>query len=93
MPSHQSAEKRNRQSIKRADRNRTVRSTVRTETKKLNEALEGAEKEKSAAQFKQTAKTLNKAASKGVLKKKTASRRISRLAKRVHQVSAAATKA
>lgn len=81
MANHPSAEKRNRQSIKRTIRNRAVRSTVRTETKKLREAIAEPKPETVAAQLKQTIKTLNKAATKGVLKKKTASRRIARLSR------------
>ena len=92
MPSHKSAIKRNRQNIKRSARNRTERSTVRTESKKLNEALAAADSGPVAAQLKLTTKTLDKAASKGILKKKTASRRISRLAKRAHKALTTATK-
>ncbi len=85
MARHKSAIKRNRQSIKRTFRNRIIQSKVRTETKKLTEAIAHGDAAALPAQLKATTKTLNKAATKGVLKKKTASRRISRLAKKARK--------
>ncbi len=93
MPSHKSAIKRNRQTIKRTARNRMIRSEVRTSTKKINDVLAGNEDGDVTAMLKATTKVLNKAATKGVLKKKTASRRISRLAKRAHKASKTTAKA
>lgn len=84
MPNHKSAKKRMRQSEKRRLRNRSVRSTVRTETKKMRQVIEGTDKAAIEQQLKTTSKVIDKAASKGVLKKETASRRISRLAKQAH---------
>jgi len=93
LPSHKSAIKRNRQTIKRTARNRMIRSEVRTSTKKINDVLAGDEDGDVTATLKATTKVLNKAATKGVLKKKTASRRISRLAKRTHKASKTTAKA
>ncbi len=84
MANHKSAIKRHRQSLVRNERNRAVRSTVRTETKKMREAIGAGDAEKIQAQLKETTTTIQKAASKGVLTKQTASRRISRLAKQAH---------
>ncbi len=81
MANHPSAEKRMRQSEKRRERNRTVRSQVKTETKKMRAVLETGEKAAVDTQLRAVAKQLSKAASKGVLKKKTASRRLGRLTK------------
>jgi small subunit ribosomal protein S20 len=85
VANHPSAEKRQRQSVKREARNRTVRTRVRTETKKMRKAIESGDQGAMKAQLGQTMKQLGKAASKGVLKKKTASRRIGRLAKAAHK--------
>jgi small subunit ribosomal protein S20 len=75
-----SAQKRNRQAQKRRARNASVRTTVRTAVKKAREAI--AQKDPKAKEaLAAAAKTINKAASKGVLHAKNASRRISRLAK------------
>jgi small subunit ribosomal protein S20 len=91
VANHKSAVKRMRQSEDRRLRNRTIRSQVRTETKKLNSAIEDSEPAVVKTQLKETMKQLAKAGSKGVLKKKTASRRIGRLAKAVHKKLAPTT--
>ena len=87
MANHNSAIKRDRQNKKQRARNRQVRSTARTAAKKVQAITEP----ESAAEMLRTAtKVIDKAASKGVLKKKTASRKISRLAKQVNKLSASA---
>lgn len=83
MANHPSAEKRHRQSVKRAARNQAVRSHVRTEVKKLRTLVGAADAESSRAALPKVASTLDKAAAKGVLHKNAAARRISRLAKQV----------
>ena len=77
MAHTKSALKRVRQSKKRQARNLAVKSTVRTSTRACREALETGEKDKSVAALAAATKTLGKAASKGVIRKKTASRRAS----------------
>lgn len=83
MANHPSAEKRHRQSVKRAARNQAVRSHVRTEVKKLRTLVGAADAEKARATMPGVASTLDKAVAKGVLHKNNAARRISRLAKQV----------
>ena len=84
MANHPSAEKRNRQRIKRTTRNRAVKSSVRTQVKDVREAL--AAKDPKAAQeaLALAVKALDKAAGKGVLARKAASRKVGRLAHQVH---------
>lgn len=86
MANHPSAEKRNRQRIKRTDRNRNAKSAVRTIVKKVRVALQAKDKASAATTLKDAIVALDRAGSKGVLHKKTASRRISRLAKAVHKL-------
>lgn len=89
MATHKSAEKRNRQNIKRNERNRAARATFRTEIKKaveLTTEKKFAEAEKSA---KLAMKLLDKAANKSLVHKKNASRRISRLFARIHAAKSA----
>jgi small subunit ribosomal protein S20 len=76
-----SAEKRNRQRLKRRDRNVTQLSKMRTFVKRARVAIEGkAGKPEASAEALLTAiKQIDKAASKGVIAKKAASRKISRL--------------
>ncbi len=84
MATHKSAEKRMRQNEKRRVRNRVVRTRVRTQTKKLRSVIETGEAAAIDGELRTTMMVLQKAKSKGVLKKKTASRRIGRLAKAAH---------
>jgi small subunit ribosomal protein S20 len=88
MAQHRSAEKRARQSEKRRERNRAVRSRVRGSTRAVRTALEQGDLATAQEQLGQAEKLLRRAASKGVLKKTTASRTVSRLAKAVHRASA-----
>ena len=90
MAQHKSAEKRARQAEKRRERNRGVRSRVRGSTRAVRSALEGGDLAAARTQLLEAEKVLRRAASKGVLKKTTASRTVSRLAKAVHRASNAA---
>lgn len=75
-PNTRSAEKRLRQSQKRYMRNRAIRSMVKTYTKKvlLAKSVEDAKKALTEA-----IRVIDKAASKGIIHKNTASRKKSRL--------------
>lgn len=79
-----SAIKRARQAVKRSLRNRSVLSTVKTVIKKVGTAISSGNKEEAGKALLDAAKVLNKAASKGVIQKNTASRNISRLTKKVN---------
>ena len=90
MANTKSAEKRNRQAQKRRARNVNVRTAVKEAVKGARETLAGKDQSKSADSIKSATRTLNKAASKGVIHKRAASRRISRLAKAANRAKAAA---
>jgi small subunit ribosomal protein S20 len=83
MAQHKSAEKRARQTKKRTDVNRARRSTVRTAVKKLETAISGGDKAAAQAALKAAQPELDKSVSKGVVKRGTASRKLSRLNARV----------
>jgi len=85
-----SAEKRNRQSLKRRARNINARTTVKTAVKSMRETLTGKDAGKTAESLKSATATLAKAASKGIIHKRNASRRISRLAKAANKAKQAA---
>jgi small subunit ribosomal protein S20 len=85
-----SAEKRNRQAQKRRARNVNIRTTVKDAVKSLRETLTTKDAGKTADALKAATRTINKAASKGVVHKRAASRRISRLAKAANRAKAAA---
>lgn len=83
MATHASAEKRNRQNIKRRDRNRAIRATIRTSVKKVLSLRSSGENEAAEAEFKKATTLLDRAVTSGVLHKNNAARRISRLQKQV----------
>jgi small subunit ribosomal protein S20 len=89
MANHASAEKRNRQRITRTRRNRSVKSTVRTAVKQARTAIDGAKQDASGLVVAATS-ALDRAASKGVLHPKAASRSKARLARALHKASKAA---
>lgn len=75
--------KRNRQNEARHERNKAVRSELKTRVKKTVAAIEAGEGEQAAELYRSAQKRIDMAASKGVLSKKTAARRKSRLAKKL----------
>lgn len=88
MANTKSAEKRNRQAQKRRARNSAVRTTVKNAMKKAREAIATKDPAKVKEALSAASSTLNKAASKGVLHARNASRRIARLAKAAQQPKA-----
>ena len=91
MANHPSAEKRNRQRIKRTLRNRTVTSAVRTLVRRVRTALHAKDKAAADTAIKVAIVALDKAATKGVIHPKAASRTISRLSAQIHKLGAAAS--
>lgn len=83
MANHKSAKTRIIRNNKRSIINGARRSRVRTFVKKVLAAILEKNKEAAAAAFKVAESELMKAVSKGVFKKNTASRTVSRLSKKV----------
>jgi len=88
VATHKSAAKRARQTIKRAARNRNVTSHIRTATRAVREAVTAKQKDQATTALAQATRLLFKAASKGVLHKRSAARHVSRLTTAVNAVSA-----
>ena len=86
MANTASAEKRNRQAQKRRARNIGVRTGVKSAVKKVRDALEKGDAAGAKTALKAAERTLDRAASKGVLHRNAASRRIARLAHAVAKV-------
>ncbi len=82
---HPSALKRNRQTIKRTARNRTVASTVRTYVKKVRAAIAAKDTKAAEEALLAAVSVLDKAAGKGVVHRKAAARSISRLSSAVNK--------
>ncbi len=85
MPNHKSAEKRVRQNEKRRAVNRSNRSSLRTQIKKLRTALDGSDAQQSQELLTPTISAIDKAVNKGVLHKNTAARYKSRLTSHVNK--------
>lgn len=90
MANHKSAEKRHRQSLKRRDRNRNAKSTIRTAIKKVHQALEAGDATAARELAVKAERLAAKAAAKGILHKRNAARRVGRLTSMVTGESASA---
>lgn len=83
MANHKSAEKRIRQNVVKKVRNSSRKTRIKTGIKSLFVNIKNSDKTVAEGSLKTMSSTIAKAASKGVVHKKTASRKISRLAKKV----------
>ncbi len=84
MANNPSAAKRNRQSLKRRERNRAELSRVRTAVKRLRTLITARDRDGARQALARTLGIVDAAARKGVLHRNTASRTKSRLAKAVN---------
>jgi small subunit ribosomal protein S20 len=75
-----SAQKRARQTVKRAARNSTVRTSLKSAIKKAREAITAGDKTKAEAAFREATSMIDRARSKGIIHARNASRRVARLA-------------
>ena len=83
----QSAKKRIRQNLKRQSRNKLVRTRTRTYVKRAQLALAKGEPAESAEAVQKAVSELDRAASKGVIHRRNADRRKSRMMKRLAKLS------
>lgn len=74
--------KRNKQNEKRHERNKAVKTGLKSSIRKFREAAEAGDKEQAVALAREATKKLDKAASKGVIHKNQAANRKSSIAKR-----------
>jgi small subunit ribosomal protein S20 len=87
MANTSSAKKATRKIARRTAVNKNRRSRVRTYVRKVEEALASGDKRAAEAAFLAAQPELMRAATKGVMHKNTASRKVSRLAKRLKTLS------
>jgi small subunit ribosomal protein S20 len=87
MPNHKSAEKRVRQNEKRRNVNRSNRSKLRTQIKKLRSALGTSDAQQSQDLLNPTVSLIDKAVNKGVLHRNTAARYKSRLTAHINNLA------
>ena len=74
--------KRNKQNEKRHERNKAVKTGLKSSIRKFREAADAGDKEQAVALGREATKKLDKAASKGVIHKNQAANRKSSIAKR-----------
>ncbi|HMA66192.1 MAG TPA: 30S ribosomal protein S20 [Desulfosalsimonadaceae bacterium] len=89
MAHHKSAIKRNRQNQNRRMRNRVVKTQVKTASKKLSQVQKTGDTEAIDRELTRAQSIIDKAAKKGVIHRRTAARKKSRLARSVNRSAAA----
>lgn len=89
MPNTKSAKKRLRQSLKRRAQNRTIRSAMRKQMRKVRERLDAGDAAGAETQLRVATKKLDQAAAKNIIHKNAAARLKSRFARRLHALQAA----
>ena len=82
-----SAKKRVLVNRKKAERNKSIKSAVKTSIKKVEAAVAAKDKEAAVAALQNAISTIDKAATKGVYHKNTAARKVSRLSKAVNTLA------
>ena len=87
MANIKSAKKRILVSEIRTERNKAIRSKVKTYVKKVQAAIEAGEKAAAEAALRDAISEIEKAQAKGVYHANTASRKVSRLSKAVAQMN------
>ncbi|MCM1047787.1 MAG: 30S ribosomal protein S20 [Clostridiales bacterium] len=87
MANIKSAKKRILVNRTKADRNKAIKSGVKTSVKKVNAAIAANDKNAAKEALLAATATIDKAASKGVFHKNTASRKVSRLAQAVNKMA------
>ncbi|OEU73365.1 MAG: 30S ribosomal protein S20 [Desulfuromonadales bacterium C00003068] len=87
MANHKSAIKRNKQAIVRTARNTHIRTTMRTFVKQVRTAVANGDQETAQTALNRVVPYIDKASTKGIIHKATASRKISRLNKLVNTLA------
>ena len=88
MANIKSAKKRILVNQKKAARNKSIKSSVKTQIKKVYAAAEGGDVEAMDKELSKLKSTMGKAQQKGVYKKNTMARKISRVSKDVNKAKA-----
>lgn len=88
MPNIKSAEKRVRQTVFRTERNRRVKSMLKTAIKRYEAALQSGDQDSARARLLAAIRQIDKAAAKGIVHKNNAARKKSRLTRMFNQHAA-----
>ena len=87
MANIKSAKKRILVNRTKDDRNKSIKSSVKTSIKKVFAAIESGDKAAAETALRAATKTIEMAASKGVYHKNNAARKVSRISKAVNQMA------
>ncbi len=87
MDNIKSAKKRILVTKTKNERNKAIKSAVKTAIKKVDAAVAAKDKEAAAAALQAATSAIDKATTKGVYHKNTASRKVSRLSKAVNSIA------
>ncbi len=87
MPNTKSAKRAERVSIRRTEVNKARRSRMKTMVRNVEQALEAGNQDAAAAALRAAEPILMRSSQKGIVHKRTAARKVSRLAKRVKAMS------
>jgi small subunit ribosomal protein S20 len=88
MPNTASAKKRMRQDAVRRTRNRATKSTIRTQLRKVREAITAKDAEKSRTEFRSLVKKIDRAVARKVIHANAAARTKSRLSAAIKAMKA-----
>jgi len=86
MANTSSAKKRVRRDVRKTETNVSRRSRIRTFIKRVEAAIEGGDKDAANAALKEAQPELMRGVTRGVYKKNTAARKISRLSQRIKAI-------
>ena len=89
MANTRSAKKAVRQTVRRTEANKARRSRMRGSMRKVEDAIASGDKEAARVAFKEAEPIIVRTAQKGMVHRKTAARKVSRLAKRLRAMASA----
>ena len=85
MADHKDAIKRNKQNVKRRERNRHYRSMMRNQIKRIEHALDDGDIKRAEEQLPSAVSVIQRVAQKGIIHRRQAARRVSRLYKSIER--------
>lgn len=89
MPNTRSASKRLRQNAVRQERNKSIKSAMKTQVKSVLSAISEGDLEKAETEYRLASKKLDRAGAKGIIHANTASRKKSRLSAAIRKAKQA----
>lgn len=88
MANHKSAAKAHKQSLQNKTRNQSIMSRIKTFIKKMEDAIVSGKSAEAKEAFRTVESQITRGVSKGVFKKNTAARKVSRFSKKVKSLEA-----